>query len=147
MVSCLCFGHLCLGQRGFTQLAVKASFSHPRVVLRTLTGELHVGEMTAHIGESLALTHASQRAPHSTCYTFTWRALCHSWITSSARLDGAVMSMVGHLAPILGRPIYVPFCDEDPFIDDPHQAFRLPKGSARVKVEKLANFHQARYAA
>eukprot|EP00966_Prymnesium_polylepis_P136280 3148944-Prymnesium_polylepis.1 len=47
----------------------------------------------------------------------------HRWITSSCQLDGPIMAEVGRLAPLLGRGVYVTFCDEDPFVRSPHTAY------------------------
>lgn len=55
--------------------------------------------------------------------------------------DGPIVAEVARLASLVGRPVYVAFCDEDPFVPDPHQAFARP--ATGVAAEKLAAFRAA----
>ena len=50
----------------------------------------------------------------------------HCWITHGTRLDGPVVALVIHFAAELGRPVFVPFCDEDPGLANPHSLHALP---------------------
>eukprot|EP00966_Prymnesium_polylepis_P042163 979442-Prymnesium_polylepis.1 len=50
------------------------------------------------------------------------------WLTSSVLLEGAVVALLSEFAHLTGRPVLVPFVDEDLFIAEPHSAY---EGEAR----------------
>ena len=57
------------------------------------------------------------------------------------KLDGPIIAEVARLAPLVGRPVYVGFADEDPFVADPSNAFF--REAAAVDEQKLSDFRQA----
>ena len=44
-------------------------------------------------------------------------------VAGYVRIDGPIVAEVARLAPLVGRPIFVPRCDEDPFVRTPSLAY------------------------
>ena len=70
-----------------------------------------------------------------------WGAYNLSPVASYCKVDGPVVSEVLRLGPLVGRPIYLPRCDEDPFVASPSTAFE--RETTTVDTAKLADFRRA----
>ena len=56
------------------------------------------------------------------------------------KLDGPIVAEVARLAPLVGRPMYISFCDEDPFVAEPASSYT--RNVALVDEPKLAAFRR-----
>lgn len=62
-------------------------------------------------------------------------------VAGYCKIDGPIVAEIVRLSPLVGRPIYLPRCDEDPLVAAPHQAFT--RNHVDVDEGKLADFRDA----
>ena len=95
-------------------------------------------------GGAIGLLFTADSACHHVNEGPTWDAYgsCNlSPVAGYVRVDGPIVAEVARLAPLVGRPVFVPRCDEDPFVLSPSLVYQC-EGVA-TDERKLADVRAA----